>query len=128
MQDDDFDNVYTPPLWAKRIAIRTVITGIVAIVAAIIVQRFALPLLVDQQPAHATTAPAATWAKSMRVLLVVLPMPGLALAILATASRRLRVPLAILSAVLTYAAVFAIVATLALALMPYYRFPDQVLE
>ncbi len=114
-------------VWVRRLAFRSTMTSILALVAAYVVKTMALPAL-DREHAEAAKnlSPILGMLLALRPWIMFLPIPGLALGLSAIVLRPLRpllAPLALLASVL---AVAATVGVLVAGLAPMYQIPADL--
>jgi hypothetical protein len=114
-------------VWSTRLAFRSTVTSLLALVAAYVVKTMAFPAL-DREHAEAARhlSPLLRALAELRSWIMFLPIPGVALGFTAIALRPLRpllAPLAMLAAVL---AVAAIVGILVAGLAPMYQMPADL--
>ncbi len=113
-----------PGAWSRWLAIKSLITGIVMIPAVIVVKQYGLNVLAEQgEGLDVTPLP---WVEPIIANFYVLPLPGLALAVFALILRPVRLPLAVLSLVLTLFGVLLVVAALVGSLAPFYQVPQDL--
>lgn len=112
------------PLW---LAIRSTITAIGAIVAAVVLESTALPKLEGELKAMQAQPPAAlAWVTPFQGHLRFVPVPALLLGVAAIVLRPLRRPLAILATIFSILAVAILVGSLVAALAPMYQMPREL--
>lgn len=125
-QFDNFSHLLTRrrrrATWGTRLAVRSLMTAGVALVAAIAVKSTALPaILREMEPGQGRLGIAGLDLQTLSDWLVLIPVPAIGLAIAALILRPLRPVLAILATLASAGAFAAIVLTLVLALAPMYR-------
>lgn len=109
------------------LAVRCILVGVGLFLTAAAVGRL-LPMLADQTGDLQSQAPKwAQWVEPFGPWLMVLPVPGLVLAILALLLRPIRGILALAATAVTLAAMAIIVGSLLAGLLPLYQGSEQVL-
>lgn len=110
--------------WPVWLAVRSVLTSIMAIIVAVVVNTLASPMLAKQTSELGLDAPGwASMITQMKGVLLFVPVPGLCLGIAALSFRSLRPVLAPLAAIATLLAVMLIVGSLVAAILPMYQMP-----
>jgi hypothetical protein len=113
--------------WSMRMAVRSLLTSIGAILIAFFLNASVLPNLATEAESAGTHPPAAVaWLLDVNALMPFVPMLSLVLAVLAIAIRPLRGLLALAASLIAILAVAMIVATLAAALAPLYTAPNDL--
>ena len=112
---------------ATWLAVRSLLTGIVAIVVALVLQSTALPKVAEESKGLSNgAAPALAWVPSVARVLPLVPAPAIALAAAALLSHTCRGPLAMLAALAAIVAIVTIVGTLIAAMLPLYQVPANM--
>ncbi len=113
--------------WSTRLAVRSVLTCVVAIVVGVMVSSSALPKLEREvKEAGGHRSPVMRKLVESRSLLPFAPVPGLLLGIAALVLRPLRAPLALAAMLATVACVGLLIATLGAAMAPLYDVPADL--
>jgi hypothetical protein len=113
--------------WSRRLAIRSIVIGFVAIIAAIMVQMTALVKLnafAKEMGLQKTLS--AQWVHAASIVLPVFPIPAVIFGGLALAIKPLRPLFAILAAIAALLGLILIVLTLGLAMAPMYSIPHDL--
>ncbi len=124
----------TDPLMPRRssplatwLAVRSLLTGIVAVVVAVVLQSTALPRVAEESKGLSDgAAPALAWIPTVARVLPLVPAPAVVLAVAALMSRTFRGPLATLAALAAAVALVTIVGTLIAAMLPLYQMPTDM--
>ncbi len=113
--------------FATRLAVRSILTGVVAIIVGYFVQSTALNRIRQEEVKPAVNLPpvVSTIAANPGVL-PFLPVPGIILGVAAMILRPLRGILASLAALMVALSIAAIIGSLVVALAPMYQMPDDL--
>ncbi len=111
------------PLW---LAIKAISIGAVAFIAAIVLNRLAFPKLNEQLKDLPEVPGAVVFMLEHRALIPALPVPGLALGILALTLPGFRKPLAVIAVLASSLAALAVVGCLLAGMMPLYAVPRDL--
>jgi hypothetical protein len=110
------------------LAVRSIVTAAAASVVAIVLNRTAMPKLLDELRDSGTDAP--SWLQTIVEFQPLLPwvgVPGVILGIAALMLRPLRKPLALLAGLVSVTAIALVVATLVAAMIPFYQSSHDML-